>query len=121
MKIAITANGKGLDSEIDPKFGRAQNFVIVDTETMEYTAHENSAVKERGGAGPVAVKTLSDMNVEVVITGNVGPNAFQALDASGIKAYIGASGTVKESIDKWKDGKLSHAGSPSVSSHTGMR
>ncbi|MFO8109660.1 MAG: NifB/NifX family molybdenum-iron cluster-binding protein [Thermoplasmata archaeon] len=121
MKIAITSNGKDLDSDVDPRFGRCQYFIVLDPETMEFTAHDNSGAMQRGGAGPVAVKTISDLGVEGVITGNVGPNAYDALSSAGIKAFIGASGTVNEVVEQWKNGVLEEAEGASVASHTGVR
>lgn len=121
MKIAITSTGKDLESKIDPRFGRCQYFIVLDPETMEFTAHDNSGVMQRGGAGPIAVKTLSDLGAEIVITGNVGPNAFDALNSAGIKAYIGASGTIKEALEQWKNGELDETEDASVESHTGKR
>ncbi len=121
MKIAITSTGKDLESKVDPRFGRCQYFIVLDPETMEFTAHDNSGVMQRGGAGPVAVKTISDLGAEGVITGNVGPNAYDALSSAGIKAFIGASGTVKEAVEKWQNGELEGAEGASVASHTGVK
>ncbi len=121
MKIAITSTGKELDSKMDPRFGRCQYFIVLDPETMEFTAHDNSGTMQRGGAGPIAVKTISDLGAEVVITGNVGPNAFDALRASGVKAYVGGSGTVAEAVEQWKNEQLEEAEDASVASHTGMK
>lgn len=121
MKIAITSTGQDLESQTDPRFGRCQYFLVGDPDTMEFTAHENSAGMQRGGAGPMAAKAVSDLGVEVLITGDVGPNAFDALRAAGIKAYIGASGTVSQAIQSWKNGELKEIGTASVASHSGMR
>ena len=42
MNIAITAQGKELSSEIDLRFGRAQWLLVVDTETGDCQAHDNT-------------------------------------------------------------------------------
>ena len=120
MKIAITSRGEDLDAEMDQRFGRCQYFVIVDSETMEFQAHDNKAAMERGGAGPQAAKAILDLGAEILITGNLGPNAHMALHASGIKGFIGASGTVKEALEQYKNGELKHAEEPNVDSHAGM-
>jgi len=120
MKIAVTAKGNELDAEVDPRFGRCQYFVIVDTETMEFESLENQSAMATGGAGPQAAQAISQKGVEAVMTGNVGPNAFQALEAAGIKVMTGASGTVKEMIEKYKSGGLAETNAPSVGSHAGM-
>ena len=56
----------------------------------------------------------------MVLTGNVGPNAFQTLKAAGIKVFTGASGTVKEAVSKYKKGELKSTDDPSVDKKFGM-
>jgi len=120
MKIAITSRGEDLDAEMDQRFGRCQYFILLDSETMEFLAIENKAAMERGGAGPLAAKAVLDMGAKVLITGNLGPNAYMALEASGIAGFIGASGTVKTAFEQYKNGQLQEAKAPSVDSHAGM-
>ncbi|MCK5225829.1 MAG: NifB/NifX family molybdenum-iron cluster-binding protein [Planctomycetes bacterium] len=120
MKIAITSTGKTLDSNVDPRFGRAAYFIIADTETEEFDAIENSNVQASGGAGINSAKVVIDAGAKVVIAGNFGPNAQRTLDAAGIKSYAGAKGTVAEAIELFKSGKLTQATEPNVQSHFGM-
>jgi len=42
MEIAITATGKDISSNVDPRFGRAKYFIVVDTDTNESAAHDNA-------------------------------------------------------------------------------
>jgi predicted Fe-Mo cluster-binding NifX family protein len=120
MKICVTATSNSLDAPIDPRFGRCAYFVIVDSETMQFKAIPNIASGAMGGAGIQAAQTLAKEEVNVLITGNVGPNAFQALSAAGTKIVTGASGTVREVVDKYKRGGLSETGAPTVKGHFGM-
>jgi predicted Fe-Mo cluster-binding NifX family protein len=120
MKICVTATADGLDAQIDPKFGRCPYFVIVDSETMEFEAIPNIASGSMSGAGIQAAQTVASKGVKVLITGNVGPNAFQALSAAGIKVVIGAFGNVREVVEKYKRGELKETGSPTVRGHFGM-
>jgi predicted Fe-Mo cluster-binding NifX family protein len=119
MKIAVSAAGATLDSEIDPRFGRCQNFVIVDSETMAFEVVENSSSMSAGGAGIAAGQMIADKGVEVVLTGNCGPNAYQTLSAAGINIITGVSGTVKTAVEAYKTGKLSPASQPNVQDHFG--
>jgi len=100
MKIAITSTGKDLDAQVDPRFGRCQFFLIVDTDTMEYEALENEQAEARGGAGIQAGQFMAERGVKAVLTGNCGPNAFQALSAADIEIFTGVSGVTKEAIER---------------------
>lgn len=119
MKVAVSAEGSGLDSAVDARFGRAANFIVVDTETMEFDFIVNGAVNAAGGAGISAAKTVADCGAEAVLTGNCGPNAARTLAAAGVKLYAGVSGTVKEVIEAFKNGKLAETDGPTVDSHFG--
>ena len=120
MKICVTAVSGSLEAQIDPRFGRCPYFVIVDSETMEFEAVPNTASSSMTGAGIQAAQTVASKGVRVVITGNVGPNAFQALSAAGIEVVTGAFGNVREVIEKYKRGELKETGSPTVRGHFGM-
>jgi len=119
MKIAVTSTGKTLDSEVDPRFGRAACFIIVDTETMDFNVIENESVAAAGGAGISSAKVVIDAGAEAVLTGNCGPNAEQTLTAAGVKLYTGATGTVAEAIELFKSGKFTQAAGPNVQAHFG--
>ena len=120
MKICISAATAGsLDAPIDPRFGRCPYFVIVDSETMQFEAIPNMASGGVSGAGIQAAQIIASRDVEVLITGNVGPNAFQALSAAGIKIVVGAFGTARGVIEKYKRGELKETGAPTVRGHFG--
>ena len=120
MKICITAQGDNLDSQIDPRFGRCQYFIIVDTETLEFEAIQNPNIDAMGGAGVQSGQFVAGKEVKAVLTGNVGPNAFQTLQAGGLEVIVGVSGSVKEAIEKYKKGELKPTNNPSVDRKFGM-
>ena len=120
MKICVTATTSSLDAQIDPRFGRCPYFVIVDSETMKFEAIPNLSQNASSGAGIQAAQAVSSRGVKVLITGNVGPNAFQALSTAGIKIVTGAFGTVKEVIERYKRGKLKETSTPTVRGHHGI-
>jgi predicted Fe-Mo cluster-binding NifX family protein len=120
MRICVSAESNNLDAPIDPRFGRCPYFVIVDSETMQFEAVPNMASGATGGAGIQAAETIASKGAKVLITGNVGPNAFQALSAAGIKIVTGAFGTVREVVEKYKKGELRETGAPTVGGHFGM-
>ena len=120
MKIAITSSGDNLDSQMDPRFGRCQYFMIVDPDTMDFEAMPNESAMASGGAGIQAAQTIVNVGINGVITGNVGPNAFEVLSAAGIETMTGASGTVRHALELYKSGSLQSAAGATVVSHAGM-
>ena len=120
MKIAVTATNKDLDSQVDPRFGRCANFLIVDTESMEFEVAENANVNVGGGAGIQSAQLVADSDAKVVLTGNCGPNAFRTLQAAGIEVIVGVSGSVRDAVEGYKSGTLQTTDSASVGSHFGM-
>jgi len=115
MKICITSEGDNLDASVDPRFGRCQFFMIVDPETLQYEAINNPNIDSRGGAGIQSGQIMAEKQVKAVLTGNVGPNAFQTLNTAGIPVITGASGTVRQAIDKYKKGELQPTQGPTTS------
>jgi len=120
MKICITSEGKSLDSRVDLRFGRCQNFIFFDTDTGNFEAQENINSQFQGGAGIQSGQLVASKGVKSVLTGNIGPNAHQVLSAAGISIFTGVSGTVKEAIDGFKNGKYKLADAPSMGSKFGM-
>lgn len=120
MRVCVSATGDSLDAPVDPRFGRCPYFIIVNLETMRFEAVPNVASGAMSGAGIQAAQIITSKGVKVVITGNVGPNAFQALSAAGIKILTGAYGTVKEAIEKYERGELKEIRSPTVGGRFGM-
>jgi predicted Fe-Mo cluster-binding NifX family protein len=118
MKIAITATGKEIDSQVDPRFGRAQYILIVDQAGTVLEAVDNSQnLNAMRGAGIQAAKILADRKVEVLMTGHCGPNAFTTLKAAGIKVVIEQSGTVKEALSRLNGNEVAFADQPDVEGH----
>ena len=118
MKVAVTSRGPTLDDEIDPRFGRAQTFLVVDTHSGEFEAVDNKQNLEAAqGAGIQAGRIVAEHGAEVVITGHCGPNAFRTLKAAGVKVVVGAEGTVREAVERFKEGDLKPAEDADVEGH----
>lgn len=120
MKVAISSTGNGLNSPVDPRFGRCNVFIILDTSTMKLQAIPNSSIGAAHGAGIGAAQYVAQQNVEAVITGNVGPNAHMALSQAGVKIFTGATGTVADAVEDFKSGKLTEVSRPTVGGHFGQ-
>ncbi len=119
MKIAVSAAGNTMESQMDQRFGRAASFIIVETKTMEYEAIENTGAASSGGAGISAAQLVADKGAEALITGNVGPNAMNVLKAANIEIYKGNLSTVKENMELFKKGALERI-STTVPANFGM-
>ncbi len=120
MKVCISATTNDLNAPIDPRFGRAQGFLLVDTDTMAFEYVDNQGIMASGGAGTKAAQLIVDKGAQAVLTGNVGPNAFNALCTAGIPIYVGLTGTAREAVEKFKQGLLKPVSGPSVGAHAGM-
>ena len=121
MKIAITAQSGSLDARVDPRFGRAGYFVVVDPDTMEFESVDNKQnVQAAAGAGVQAAQTVAEHGASAVLTGNCGPKAFTTLGAADIEVFTGLDGTVKEAIAAYKSGDLKSAGNANVEAHSGI-
>lgn len=118
MKIAISATSKEMSSNVDPRFGRAKFFIVVDTETDASSVHDNAQnLAAAQGAGIQAAETVAQLGAEAVVTGNVGPKAFRALNAAGIKVYLSNEGSVADAIRKFKAGELKESSTANVEGH----
>lgn len=107
MKISICSKKEGLDSLIDERFGRTENFTIIDLDTMFIETVENTAKNEASGAGGEAVKLISKYNVEAAIVPHLGPKAEKAMEAFGIKTFSQEDyKSVIEVLEAYKSGKL---------------
>ena len=120
MKIAVTAKGKTIDGQVDPRFGRCPYFLIVETETMDVEPIDNPNLSAGGGAGIQSAQLMAEHDVKVVLTGNCGPNAYRTLNAADIEVIVGAGGSVRQAVEQFKSGTLNSAQKPNVDSHFGM-
>ncbi|MGD8605633.1 MAG: NifB/NifX family molybdenum-iron cluster-binding protein [Anaerolineales bacterium] len=124
MRIAIPVTGMTPDDPCDELFGRANRFCLIDPETLEWSLHENPARDASGGAGVQAAQLLADLNADVVLGGSFGPNAFDALEAAGIRMFLIPTGkkiTGREALQSYQSGNLKPVNAPSHAGHRGGR
>ncbi len=118
MKLAITSQEEGTQSALDPRFGRARYFVVVDLATNAVSTVNNTVnLGAAQGAGIQSAKTLVDLGVKALLTGHVGPKAFSALQAGGVAIYPVAGGTVAEALAQYKAGSLKATTAADVEGH----
>ena len=109
MKIAVSATKGDLDANVDLRFARCPYYIIFEIDGDVIKKHEiikNMASQEIRGAGIIAAQTIANKGVEVIITGNIGPNAFNVLSSAGIKIISNVNGNVKDMVEKYLKGKL---------------
>jgi predicted Fe-Mo cluster-binding NifX family protein len=106
MKIAVSANGKGLDATVNDRFGRCPYFLIVDTDGMQVQVIENSNADLPTGAGIQAAGAVASAGARAVITGNCGPKAMQVFNQAGIQVVLDQQGVVRDVINAFTNGAL---------------
>ncbi len=107
MKIAVSSKGADINSDVDPRFGRAAYILIVDADTFEFEVVDNKEnVNSLKGAGIQAASMINDKGAEVLLTGFCGPNAVKTLAAANIKIAAEVGGTVKEAVSLFNEGKF---------------
>lgn len=121
MRIAVCSTGRNLNSPVDDRFGRCAYFVLVDENGNHIQTVANSAVSSPQGAGIAAAQLLIDHQVDTVLAGRVGPKAIKPLKSAGIKVFTGISGTVNESLENFRKGKLSPLEQANAAAHGGGR
>lgn len=119
MKIVVSSYGKEKTSNVDSRFGRCQYFQVYDSETKEISIEENSGMTSAQGAGISAAQQVVDNQVEAVITGFAGPNAYRILVGSDIKIYSSVEQPVEKAIEEYLNGNLKEL-SAAGAAHRGM-
>lgn len=120
MKIAISSTGSDSGSSLDMRFGRCSFFAIHDTDTKTTEYIENPAQSASGGAGIAAAQEMINKDVEVILTGNMGPNAFNVFANSDIKVFRCASVPIDNAIALFLESKLEPI-SQAGPAHAGMK
>lgn len=120
MKVVVTSDGAGLDAAASPVFGRCQSYVFVDTDSMEAQTVENPAMNAAAGAGIQAAQFVVEQGAEAVISGNVGPNAYNVLAAADVPVHLLEGGTVRDAVEAFKEDQLRQAGRATGPAHAGM-
>lgn len=110
-RIAVTSEGPTLDDAVDPRFGRAAGFIVVDPDTLDFAYVGNGQSQARAqGAGIQAAETVAREGVRAVLTGFVGPKAFQALAAVGIQVAQNLENmTVRQAVERYQKGDIQWA------------
>ena len=103
----MSALGPSLDDNVDERFGRARYLLFADTESGDFDGVDNSEQRNAmHGAGIGTAELVAGRGADAVITGHLGPKAFDALRAAGVPGYDGSGLTVREAVDRFARGEL---------------
>jgi len=106
MKIAFPIeNNKGLESLIYDHFGRAPEFLIVDTETLSCQPISNNKLSDENSGCKSHVFT-DHPEVNAIITECIGDGSLRNLTKAGIKVYKATKGSINKHIDLFNGGSL---------------
>ena len=105
MKIVVSSTGKDLDSKIDPRFGRCQFFIVVETDDMSFESINNENIALGGGAGIQSAGFVASKGVKAVLTGNCGPKALEVFSKTGIDVFTGFTGTINKVVQEFKQSR----------------
>lgn len=119
MKVVVSSSGENLDAQVSSIFGRCPYLLFVDSESMACEAQRNPAVGASGGAGIQAAQFIVERGAEALLTGNVGPNAMQVLQAANVPVYPVWAGTVRQAVDALSQGQLQQATAATTAADTG--
>jgi predicted Fe-Mo cluster-binding NifX family protein len=120
-RVVVSSEGYDLDAPASHMFGRCPTYVFVDLDTMEFEAVDNPAANAAGGAGIQAAQYVVEQGVQAVLTGNVGPNAFEVFQSAAVPVFMIPAGTVRQAVEEYQTGTLQESGGANVGAHAGMR
>ena len=118
MRICLTSTGPELSARVDPRFGRARYFIVYDDETEEHEAVDNEQnLNAASGAGIQAATNVAELGCQWVVSGHIGPKAMMVLKESDVRVAVGASGTVADAVQAFRNDELEEADSADVAGH----
>jgi len=113
MRICISAGSDNLNADLDPRFGRAMYFLIVNDKGKLIKAIKNTGVRAMQGAGITAAQIVAQEKVNAVITGNIGPNAAMVLGSLEIKIFLAnPTMSVRDAFQQYQKGELKEVTRP---------
>jgi predicted Fe-Mo cluster-binding NifX family protein len=117
-KIAISASDQSLEAQVEPRFGRAPYFLLVNPETMEFEAVANRQnLQAAQGAGIQAAALVARHRPAALLTGFCGPKAYQTLTAADIPVFLGVTGSVRQAVQQYRAGRLTPSQAPNAPGH----
>ncbi|MBN1758049.1 MAG: NifB/NifX family molybdenum-iron cluster-binding protein [Chitinispirillaceae bacterium] len=119
MKIAVTATADSPQARMDPRFGRAKWFMMLDTDGETWESVDNvQNLNAAQGAGIQAAAKVVNAGAEVLISGHCGPKAFKALSRAGVTVFLGSGeATVAATVEAYRRNELEKLDDADVEGH----
>jgi len=118
MKLVFTTAGSDLDARLDPSFGRAPKFMLLDLDSQHFELIDNQQnIEAAQGAGIQAAQTIVKAGAQALITGHCGPKAFRVLSTAGVKVFNTDAPTITEALARYRAGALTEAQTANVEGH----
>jgi predicted Fe-Mo cluster-binding NifX family protein len=108
MIICLPADGDNENTQVSGSFGRCPYYAFYDTESDRFEIVRNPATNAMGGAGIQAAQFIVNRGTKVVLTVNMGPNSGEVLKEAGIKIITGVTGTLREAVERYKNGEFAN-------------
>lgn len=108
MKVCIpTRDNNGMEGTVEQHFGKAPSYTILDTDSGEVLVIPNTS--EHMGGVELPPELLSKYGVDIMLCAGLGYRAVKMFESYGIDVFVGAEGTVQDTIEAWKANKLRSA------------
>ena len=107
MKVAISSTGNRPQDLIHSQFGRCKYFLIFEDSSEKVKVIENPYAEAETGAGIGCAQDLIQEGVKAVISVQVGPKAYEVLNAVDIEIYLAPPNvSVQDAYEKFLSKKL---------------
>lgn len=118
MKVAITSVDGTMEGKVDERFGRTKTFVVYDVDTgKSETVGNDQQMNLAQGAGIQTAQNVVNLGAQAVVSGHLGPKAFQVLKAAGVEAYAATNMSVADALAQYREGSLKKLTGADVEGH----
>ncbi len=118
VKIAVTSVDGTMEGKVDERFGRCRKIIIYDPETQTIEAVDNKTnMRLPQGADIQTAQNILNAGARALISGHLGPKAFQVFSAAGIEVYSATNITVGNALTQFEKGKLTKLVGADVKAH----
>lgn len=118
MKVAVTSIDGTIEGALDERFGRCRKLVVYEAESKASSVIDNATnLNLPQGAGIQTAQNIVKAGVQAVISGHVGPKAFQVLSAAGVNIYSASNMSVGEALTRFEEGRIARLSGADVESH----